>query len=246
MNILFNAFLYHSRIPVPRSTLCTPETLSRSLRYFPLVGIVVGAIGWCAYWLVAMLLPHNIAVMAAMAAMLLSTGALHEDGFADFCDGFGGGYTKEAILRIMKDSHIGTYGVIGLIMVIGVRYLLLCSFEPMDMLKVFIVAQGASRFAPVVMVRTSTYARSEPSKSSHSALKLSLWSVVIAMVLALAPLALFGWEFAASYVGVMSIIFVGFRAYIYKHIEGFTGDTLGALQQIGEVAFYTTLLAFQM
>ncbi len=246
MNILFNALLYHSRIPVPRNTLCTPETLSKSLRYFPLVGIVVGVIGWCVYWLVSMLLPHNIAVMAAMAVMLLSTGALHEDGFADFCDGFGGGYTKEAILRIMKDSHIGTYGVIGLIMVIGVRYFLLCSFEPMDMLKVFIVAQGASRFAPVVMVRCSTYARTEPSKSSHSALKLSLWSVVIAMVLALSPLALFGWEFAASYVSIMSIVFVGFRAYIYKHIEGFTGDTLGALQQIGEVAFYTTLLAYQM
>ncbi len=242
MDRLFNAILFYSRLPVPRGVNCAPEILSQSLRYFPLVGVIVGVIGYGGYWLASMVLPHNICVIVAMVAMILTTGALHEDGFADFCDGFGGGYTKESILRIMKDSHIGTYGVIGLIMMLLTRYTLLCSFDTESMATVIILAQGASRFAPVVMTKISTYARTEPSKSSHSALGLSMSGVIIAMIFALLPLVILDWRVAVCYILIMSIIFTLFRRYIYRHIEGFTGDTLGALQQIGEVAFYTTLL----
>ncbi len=243
MNRLYNAILFYTRLPVPKGVKCDSETLSQSLRYFPLIGIIVGVIGYGGYWLASMILPHNISVIAAMVAMILTTGALHEDGFADFCDGFGGGYTKESILRIMKDSHIGTYGVIGLIMMLLTRYTMLCAFDGESMAVVIILAQGASRFAPVAMTHLSTYARNEPSKSSHSALGIKMSGVVVAMIFALLPLVIVGWKVAICYILVMSIIFTLFRRYIYRHIEGFTGDTLGALQQIGEVVFYTILLA---
>lgn len=243
MNRLYNAILFYSRLPVPRSVKCAPEILSQALRYFPLVGLIVGAIGYGGYYLASTILPHNISVIAAMSAMLLTTGALHEDGFADFCDGFGGGYTKESILRIMKDSHIGTYGVIGLIVMLLTRYTMLCSFDQESMASVIILAQGASRFAPVAMTKISTYARTEPSKSSHSALGLEMSGVIVAMIFSLLPLIILGWKVALCYILVMTIIFILFRRYIYRHIEGFTGDTLGALQQIGEVTFYLVLLA---
>ncbi len=198
MNRLYNAMLFYSRLPVPRSVKCAPEILSQSLRYFPLIGIIVGVIGACAYSLSSLILPHTISIIAAMAAMILTTGALHEDGFADFCDGFGGGYDKESILRIMKDSHIGTYGVIGLIFMIIARYILLSSFDQESMAAVIIVAQAASRFAPVVMTKISTYARTEPSKSSHSALGLETSGVVIAMLFSFVPLILLGWKIERS------------------------------------------------
>ncbi len=242
MNRLYNAIMFYSRLPVPRHVVCNPEILSQSLRYFPLVGLVVGVIGFGAYWLASQVLAHDLSVVAAMVAMILTTGALHEDGLADMCDGFGGGYDRESILRIMKDSHIGTYGVIGLILMLLTRYTMLCSFDRESMAVVIIMAQGASRFAPVAMTRLSSYARSEPSKSSHSALGISMGGVVVAMLFALLPLVMLEWRVAICYILLMVIIFTLFRRYTIRHIGGFTGDTLGALQQIGEVVFYATLL----
>lgn len=238
MDRFFNAILFYSRLPAPKGVNCAPEILSESLRYFPLVGLIVGALGFGGYYLSSLFLPHNISVVAAMVVMVLSTGALHEDGFADFCDGFGGGYGKESILRIMKDSHIGTYGVIGLIFSLLVRYVLLCEIDPTWMVYAIILAQGASRFGSLFMVRTSTYARVEPSKSSHSALGLSLGGFVVGMLISLVPLVLLGAHFVVAYTAAMMVVTLLFRRYIYSQIEGFTGDTLGALQQILEVLFY--------
>lgn len=243
MQTLLNAILYYSRIPVPFKVECSPEILSRALRYLPLVGILVGVIGWGAFWVASNFLSHNIAVVVAMVAMVLSTGALHEDGFADFCDGFGGGYGCEAILRIMKDSYIGCYGVIALILVFLLRYSLLCSFGVAEIGFVFVGAQAASRFFPVLMVRTSRYVREEGAKSAQSSLGITIGGVVVAMIFAFAPLSLLGWHFAAVCIPIMCVVFMLFRSYLHRHIGGFTGDTLGALQIIGEMVFYITLLA---
>ncbi len=242
MNTLFNALLYYSRIPIPFKVNCTTEIMSRALKYLPLVGLIVGSIGWFIFWVTSIILADETAIICAIGAMVLATGALHEDGFADFCDGFGGGYTKEATLRIMKDSHIGCYGVIGLIIIFLLRYTLLSSFENYEMATVMILGQGASRFAPVVMVRTSLYARTESSKTPQSALGISMCGIITAMLLALIPLALIGWQFTLVYICVMSLIFCLFREYLHRRIGGFTGDTLGALQIIGEITFYITLL----
>ncbi len=245
MNRLFNAILYYSRIPTPRWVECTPQTLSESLRYFPLVGLIVGGLGFVAYYGVSMFLPHYRAIVVAMVAMMLSTGALLEDGFADFCDGFGGGYGKEAILRIMKDSHIGTYGVIGVVVTLFLRYSLLCEVNSYWMPYVMILAQGASRFGSVAIVRTATYAREEPSKSSHSALGITMTGVAVAMIFSLFPLVILGWEFALLYIVLMSVTVALFRAYIVRCIGGFTGDTLGALQQILETLFYVIFIVWR-
>ncbi len=245
MNTLFNALLFYSRVPIPFKVECTSEILSRALKYLPLVGLIVGAIGFAAFWVASLFLTHQVAVLVAIIAMVLSTGAFHEDGFADFCDGFGGGYGKEAILRIMKDSHIGCYGVIGLVLVFMLRYSLLSSFGVEDMAAVLVISQGASRFAPVVMVRVSRYARTESSKSSQSALGIGVSGVVFAAVVALSPLAIFGWCFGVVYILAMGLLVVLSRLYIHRQIEGFTGDVLGALQIATEILFYVVLLVTQ-
>ncbi|MFI3318344.1 MAG: adenosylcobinamide-GDP ribazoletransferase [Rikenellaceae bacterium] len=243
MNTLLNAILFYSRLPVPRGVECSDETMSRALRYLPLIGLMVGALGWGSYAAAINFLPHNICIIISMIVMTLSTGALHEDGLADMCDGFGGGYTKEAILRIMKDSHIGTYGVIGLLLTLLLKYMLLVNIAPESAGLIILLGSAASRFAPVAMVRTSTYARSERSKSSHSALGISFGGVLLAMATAYLPLTILGWEFATTYIGISTFMFVLFRCYIHRHIGGFTGDTLGALQQISELIFYICIIA---
>ncbi len=238
MNTFFNSLLYYSRIPIHFKVKCNSEILSRALRFLPLVGLIVGAIGYLAFYIASLFLPHSVAIIATIVAMVLSTGALHEDGFADFCDGFGGGFDKEAVLRIMKDSCIGCYGVIGLILIFMLRYLLLASFDGEDLMMAIILSQGASRLAPVLMVRTSSYARVENAKSSQSALGISNWGVVVAMIFSLAPLFFIGWLFTLLYIAIIALVFLMFRAYLHRRIGGFTGDTLGALQIIGEILFY--------
>lgn len=245
MNTILNAILYYSRIPVPFKIESTPEILSRALKYLPLVGLIVGAIGYGAFWGASLFLAHQTAVIVAIVTMVLSTGAFHEDGFADFCDGFGGGYGKEAILRIMKDSHIGCYGVIGLILVFMLRYSLLASFDSSEMAMVLIVSQGASRFTPVLMVRCSTYARLEASKSSQSALGISNSGLFIAAIIGLLPIIVFGWISLLGWLLTTLFTFVMFKAYIHRNIGGFTGDTLGALQIINELLFYLVLIGIK-
>src|ERR1700712_3963673 len=114
IRIFFTALMYFTRIPCPKWVDHSEEYLNKSSRYFPLVGIIIGAISGFTYWGFQWILPGEIALLLAMIASILATGAFHEDGFADVCDGFGGGWTKEKILLIMKDSRLGTYGVVGI------------------------------------------------------------------------------------------------------------------------------------
>ena len=109
------ALTLFTRIPVWRWTDIPAAAYSSAVVFWPLTGWITGGVAALTVWLLSMVMPLAPAVACALVARLLLTGALHEDGLADFCDGFGGGRDKEGILRIMKDSHIGTYGVIGLI-----------------------------------------------------------------------------------------------------------------------------------
>src|SRR5271155_1493195 len=106
IKIFLTAVMFFTRIPCPSWVDHSPEYLRESARYLPLVGIIVGAIGAIVYIVSSVIFPHAIALLLSMLVTILVTGAFHEDGLADMCDGFGGGFTKESILRIMSDSRI--------------------------------------------------------------------------------------------------------------------------------------------
>ncbi len=244
LNIFFNAVLYYTRIKVPKSVICTDRTLSKAFRYFPLVGLGIGALGALIFTGASCVLPLNVSVILSLTGILLITGGLHEDGLADFCDGFGGGRDKESILRIMKDSHIGTYGVLSLIILFLLKYTLLINISPELLIWVIICANGAGRFNPVLMIRLSKYARNENSKSMHTKLGVSYTEIIPAFIFGYAPLFLFGYAFALTYILAATIILFLFRAYLNKKTGGFTGDTLGALIQFSELVFYMLFIIF--
>lgn len=248
INIFLNALLFYTRIRVPRSVVCNEETLSSAFRYLPLVGVIVGAIGSALLWASSLILPLSVAVMVAMIAMIFTTGAFHEDGLADFADGFGAGHNKESIMRIMKDSHIGTYGVITLICSILLKFLLISSLAKSspsieNTIIIVVLAQTISRFTPVVMLWVTQYVRSEKSKATHASLGISASSLIVAGIISIAPLILLGWKAMALCLAVMALLIIIFRAYTKRKIGGCTGDTLGALQQIAEILFYITIFA---
>ncbi len=114
--------MFYTRIPCPKNIDHNPDYLNKASRYFPLIGWIVGGISFLVYYLSAVLFTNEIAVILALIAGILTTGAFHEDGFADVCDGFGGGWTKEKILMIMKDSAIGAYGAIGVVLLFLLKF----------------------------------------------------------------------------------------------------------------------------
>jgi len=119
VELFFTALGIFTRIPVPAWVPWSPERLNHAARYFPLVGWIVGAVAAAGLYLASLLLPVSVAVLLSMALALRLTGAFHEDGWADTCDGLGGGWDKLQALAIMKDSRIGTYGAAGLMLMLA-------------------------------------------------------------------------------------------------------------------------------
>ena len=242
INWLLTAVMFYTRIPVPRSLEFSNDNLNRATRYFTLIGWLVGGMGAAVFYGLSFVLPTELAVFLSMLATIFLTGAFHEDGFADFCDGFGGGYTREKIFSIMKDSRIGTYGTVGLIGVLGTKFLALQALPPVVLPLSIIAAHAFSRLMPVMIIFTSRYSREdELSKTKPIGKRGKNSDLVIAVVFGLLPAALLPRQLLAAVVPLSLFVTWLFKKYIEKKIGGYTGDCLGALQQIMEVLFYLCL-----
>lgn len=241
-NLFFHALLFYSRIPAGKIDY-SEENLTKAFRYFPLVGIIVGALGGGVFWLFQWILPIPVAIVIAMIVMVLATGALHEDGLSDFFDGFGGGRDKERILSIMKESTIGAYGVIALILLFLLKFTLLLSIDPSHFIVMLIAAHASSRIMPILLINSSSYARTENSKAMHTRRKTDKATFLIALVFGLLPLIFMPWQIILIIIPLYAIILFALKRYTERKIGGFTGDVLGALQQFSELAFYLICVA---
>jgi len=243
LRLALTALMFLTRIPVPAWVGHSATQLNQSARYFPLAGLVVGAISALAYVAAATLLPHVVAVALALVAAVLATGAFHEDGFADTCDGLGGAQSQEEALHIMQDSRIGAYGAIGIALLLILRFAALASFAPVLVAPVLLAGHAASRFYPVLLIRLLPYARLEGGKSKSFAGSVGTLEVAIALVLALAPLAaLFPPRDWLAFVPPLAAC--AWLGQMFKaRLGGYTGDCLGATQQVCEIVFYLSLLA---
>lgn len=246
INIFFTAIMFYTRIPVPANTGFSNDALNMSTRYFPLVGIIVGSIGAAIFWLLAFILPFYVAIILSMAATIFITGAFHEDGFSDFCDGFGGGYTPERILEIMKDSRIGTYGAIGLFLMLITKFVCISNIPIIDIPIILIGGHAFSRFIPVCLMYSSDYVRQDTlSKSKPIGQKGSAITFLVAAFFGVVALVFIPWK-AITLIAVMSLfLFIIFRWYTKRKIGGYTGDVLGALQQLAEITFYLGFLIYK-
>jgi adenosylcobinamide-GDP ribazoletransferase len=243
MKIFLTALMFYTRIPVKRDIDYSPENLNKATRFFPLIGLIVGGIGALVFWGASFVLPTVVAVILSTAATIYTTGAFHEDGFADFCDGFGGGYTKERIISIMKDSRIGTYGAAGLLLMLLTKIFTLFSIDAKQIPLVIVAAHGLSRVLPVLVIFTTRYVRDdETSKIKPIGKKGSVADLISAILFGSAMLLFFPWIYATTIVPALLLITFVFRKYIIRKIGGYTGDCLGALQQICELCVYLSIL----
>jgi adenosylcobinamide-GDP ribazoletransferase len=255
LRLFFTALAFYSRLPVPKSVHQQSAVhLPDAIRYLPVVGWIAGIVAGLVYAFAAFLFGESIGLIGAMGATILLTGAFHEDGFADVCDGFGGGWTKEKILLIMKDSRLGTYGVVGLFLLLGLMYASLyqlCSFSILgkdiySVCGIFIFGHTLSRFAAITVVFNHSYVRIEESKASGAVAKGRILNLLIAALLTLLPVVTFTIYMDKPFLGlvVIPVLLVSFYlgGYFKKWIGGYTGDCLGAVQQLTELTIYLSYI----
>lgn len=242
LRLFFTALAFFTRIPCLRWAGQNEDDLNHAARYFPLVGIVVGSAAALVYWLTSRILPQELAIIGSMAVTLWLTGAFHEDGLADTVDGLGGGWSKEQALDIMRDSRIGSYGAIALFMALLAKFQALVHLSPALLPAVLLAGHAVSRFAAVLVIYTQDYVRAS-GKAKPLARRLSGGELLAAALFGLAPLALLPAALLWALLPV-AVVWLWFSRKLQLRLCGYTGDCLGAMQQLCEIAFYLGVLAW--
>lgn len=245
MKSLCAALIFLTRIPLPTMDL-SEENFAQAPAYYPLVGILIGCIGAVGYAAGHAIEGPVTGALIALGTTLMATGAFHEDGLADLFDGLGA-QTKERMLEIMRDSRLGTFGSVSLFVALGLKIASLSAFPPILALAALPLAHGLSRFSAVLVIATSSYSRSEGT-AKPVAKGISRSALLIGSVTSIAVLAAFGWGFSAE-LALISLAGLAAghvlpRLLFERKLGGYTGDCLGAVQQVSELGVYLAIAAW--
>jgi len=232
-----------TRVPMPHPDGAMPAGLARAQRAFPLVGAMIGvAVGLVDRALLAMSIPPLAAAALALGASAALTGAMHEDGLADVGDGFGGGRDPAAKLLIMRDSRLGTYGAMVLLVSFSARLSALASLPTAAIVPGLVVAHALARAAIPVLAASMPFARDDGLGKSAgrpeaaSAITAIIIAVVIAFLCLSAKQALMAIALAVASAAAMAVL-------AWRQIGGVTGDVFGATEQVAETAVLVMLAA---
>ena len=253
--LLLVAVQFLTRIPVPSFKHYDPQWLHQSSRHFPAVGLLVGLLCAGVFWLGSLLFTPLVAAVLSTAFGIKLTGAFHEDGLADSCDGLGGGLTRERTLTIMKDSRLGTYGVLGLVSALLLKISLLASMPLTMAVLALIIGHTASRLLCISLLSLLPYGGEiEHAKAKPMAQQLtpiqglysSGWLILAIILVALIfpntmqQIGMGQWLLAM----ILALIATDYmRRLLRRRLDGYTGDGLGATQQLSEIAIYIGLAA---
>jgi len=266
MNNFLWALKFLTIIPIDREDKIKPKDFGSVVCWFPVVGLCIGVFLSAVYLPLYFFFPPLITDALIILVSIAITGALHLDGLADTCDGIWGGWNKEKRLEIMKDSRIGSFGAIGLICMLGLKYLSFhsigeifkinyssfdasikcasCFISPILVNKcaALLLMPVVGRWAQVCAAGLSQYARSESGTGSIILRGTTRRHVIYASLL---PIFLFWYFYGLSGFVIFAIILIFTLVwiwYIKKKIGGMTGDTLGATNEITELLFLISLL----
>lgn len=231
-----SAFQFLTRMPLPRLAY-SPDALSRSAMFFPLVGLAIGAAAAVLHRLLLPHLPLDIVAVLIVLFSILATGGLHEDGLADVADAFGGG-SRERVLEILKDSRIGSYGALAVVFSFVVRVLLLAALPGKAFAGYVIAAHVLCRWTILPLGCILPAARKQEGQGARIARQVSRVSIVVGTLFAFGMAAyllrMAVWE------PIAAVLLVTFLSGLYyrRRIGGITGDCFGATMQLAEIAVY--------
>lgn len=246
LTLFFIAMGFFTRIPMPAWVKVDGESLNKANRYFGLMGVLVGAISALVYGLSMQFLPISVSIILAMITSVVVTGAFHEDGLADTADGFGGGWLVADKLKIMKDSRIGTYGAVTLLLAILLKFQLLVElalYDPDMLIPALIIGHCLSRVLAASIIFSESYVSEEVgSKSKPLAQNQTFNELLILLVTGAAVLWFSGLGAMLLLASVLLVLRWLLILFFRRQIGGYTGDTLGAAQQVSEIVCYLVLL----
>jgi adenosylcobinamide-GDP ribazoletransferase len=245
---IWASFIFFTRLPFWRLHQPPKECYKTVVEHWPLTGWLTGGLMAATLWVGSMFLPYMIAVLLAIVVRLLVTGALHEDGLADFLDGFGGGGSDRArILAIMKDSHIGTYGVIGLTLYHLLLFATLFSLPPLLATLTILAATPFARMVTSELILMMPYARrEEEAKAQIIYRKFSVWAGMSLAIQGLLPMGLYLWYTRLSWeiiIFIPCLVMYFLYLLIWNKLRGYTGDCCGAVCLLVELTVYLIVSA---
>lgn len=246
MKSLILAIQFLTRIPINIKIETKENSFAESILWFPAAGLLIGAFNALVYWLFSLVFEGMLPIVCAVLANVCITGGLHVDGLADTCDGIFSARKKERMLEIMKDSRIGSNGTLAVVFDILIRIAILLSISSDKIIWLILSAPIASRALMPLLIKLSVYARAEGGMGGLFIGRQS-WSRTLG---AFAAGLIMVWLFldfvglAALAAAMLAILL--YRSYIYSKIQGMTGDTLGAGNEIAEIVFiFTTVIIWR-
>ena len=245
---IWAALIFFTRLPFWRLHQPPKECYKTVVEHWPLAGWLTGAAMALTLWIGSMYLPYAVAVVVAIIARLLLTGALHEDGLADFLYGFGGGgHDRSRILSIMKDSHIGTYGVLGLIAYELLLATVLYSMPPQLAAMTIAAADPYAKMVTAQLIMMMPYARTEEEAKNKTIYRKMNWQAGISLAIqGLVPMAAYLWWTGINWELVIFLpCLVMYLLYllIWNRLRGYTGDCCGAVCLLVELTVYLVVCA---
>lgn len=231
------AFQFLTRLPL-RGLSWSPDGLSRSAGFFPLVGLAIGSAAALLHQWLSPHFPVGVVAMLIVFFSVLVTGGLHEDGLADVADAFGGGHTREQILTILKDSRIGSYGAIALVFSIVFRVLLLAYLPGNGFARYVISAHALCRWTILPLGAMLPAVRKQEGQGARLARQISVVSVSVGTLIAFATAAFLLRMEVWGPVAAVLIVTLLSGLYYRRIIGGITGDCFGATTQLAEIAVY--------
>ncbi len=236
------AVQFLTRLPVPRLRSFQPSWLNGAAAYFPLAGLIVGCISAALLMVASTIWPQPVPALLAIAAGIVVTGAFHEDGLADTADGLGGGQSREQRLEIMKDSRLGTYGAVALLVMLALKVACLALLAPIDGAIALVAAHMGARAVPVVASAIVPYAGGAGAKVAP--MRPSRNRIVLALACGLLPFLVLPLVPAATALAAGSLASAGLLGKARRLIGGQTGDVLGAAEQTFETVVLLALAGF--
>lgn len=241
MKSFFIGLQFLTRLKIVNQTEWDIHDFGKSVVYFPFVGLVIGAFMAAIYWLLADHLPIQLLALLLVIFEFLFTGGLHADGFMDTCDGLFSGRDRERKLEIMKDSRVGSNGVVGFVFLTLLKWQLLANVNPQFLWELLLFLPIISRYSLVLSIRLFHYARPEGMGKAfavYSPKSTLLWSTIFAVL----PAIYFHWDYAV-FLGSGILLNMILNSYIAKHLGGVTGDTYGFVIESSEVLLILVALA---
>ena len=235
MREFLRAISFLTILPVGQIPLSEERGLARTMAFFPLVGLVIGLLLAFVYYLLSLLFPKPLVLWLTIGLLAFLTRGLHLDGFADTMDGLASGGTRERILEVMRDSRIGAFGVISLILLIGAKYIALDQILNPSLPYSLILMAVLGRNAMVLVCYRSPYARSDGGLAKPFTENLGAREMVLSLVSAFGiSLFLIGVKGIVVFLGI-GLFSLGYRFFFIKKLGGVTGDILGAANELAEV-----------